>query len=66
MSTRSFPQAEQSQLRRLAQDKLGLAVDFLPVTEMPPPGPKPFFSLLDQSLSEEISRQIRRHSGSTR
>ena len=27
---------------------------------MPPPGPKPFFSLLDQSLSEEISRQIRR------
>jgi two-component system, OmpR family, osmolarity sensor histidine kinase EnvZ len=56
----TFPQAEQSQLRRLAQDKLGLAVDFLPVTEMPPPGPKPFFSLLDQSLSEEISRQIRR------
>ena len=56
----TFPQAEQGQLRRLAQDKLGLAVDFLPVTEMPPPGPKPFFSLLDQSLSEEISRQIRR------
>jgi two-component system, OmpR family, osmolarity sensor histidine kinase EnvZ len=56
----TFPQADQPQLRRLAQDKLGLAVDFLPVTEMPPPGPKPFFSLLDQSLSEEISRQIRR------
>jgi len=56
----TFPQAEQAQLRRLAQEKLGLAVDFLPVTEMPPPGPKPFFSLLDQSLSEEISRQIRR------
>jgi two-component system, OmpR family, osmolarity sensor histidine kinase EnvZ len=56
----TFPQADQTQLRRLAQDKLGLAVDFLPVTEMPPPGPKPFFSLLDQSLSEEISRQIRR------
>jgi two-component system osmolarity sensor histidine kinase EnvZ len=41
----TFPQAEQAQLRRLAQEKLGLAVDFLPVTEMPPPGPKPFFSL---------------------
>src|SRR5882762_4428030 len=27
---------------------------------MPPPGPKPFFSLLDQALSREISRQIRR------
>ena len=48
-----------TQIRRIAQEKLGLAVDFLPVTEMPPPGPKPFFSLLDQSLSEEISRQIR-------
>src|SRR5262249_56744182 len=56
----TFPQAEQAQLRRLAQEKLGLAVDFLPVTEMPPPGPKPFFNLLDQSLSQEISRQIRR------
>ena len=27
---------------------------------MPPAGPKPFFSLLDQSLSEEISKRIRR------
>jgi two-component system osmolarity sensor histidine kinase EnvZ len=27
---------------------------------MPPPGPKPFFSLLDQSLSEEIRKQIGR------
>ena len=35
-------------------------VDFLPVTDMPPPGPKPFFSLLDQALSEEISQQIGR------
>jgi len=56
----TFPQAEQAQIRRLAQDNLGLAVDFLPITEMPPPGPKPFFSLLDQSLSEGISRRIRR------
>jgi two-component system, OmpR family, osmolarity sensor histidine kinase EnvZ len=27
---------------------------------MPPPGPKPFFNLLDQSLSVQISRQIGR------
>ena len=27
---------------------------------MPPPGPKPFFSLLDQALSQEISQRIRR------
>jgi two-component system osmolarity sensor histidine kinase EnvZ len=35
-------------------------VDFLPVGDMPPPGPKPFFSLLDQSLSVQIGRQIGR------
>ena len=27
---------------------------------MPPPGPKPFFSLLDQTLSVQIGRKIRR------
>ena len=27
---------------------------------MPPPGPKPFFSLLDQTLSEELRKQIGR------
>src|SRR5262249_51434211 len=48
-----------AQIHRLAQERLGsLGVDFLPVTEMPPPGPKPFFSLLDQALSEEIRKQI--------
>ena len=31
-----FPQ-DYAQLRRIAQDKLGLVVDFLPVTELPPP-----------------------------
>jgi two-component system, OmpR family, osmolarity sensor histidine kinase EnvZ len=47
-------------LRRIAQERLGLAVDFLPVNEMPPIGPKPFFSLLDQALSEEVRKQIGR------
>jgi two-component system, OmpR family, osmolarity sensor histidine kinase EnvZ len=50
--------SDNAQIRRLAQERLGLVVDFLPVTEMPPPGPKPFFSLLDQALSEEIRKQI--------
>jgi two-component system osmolarity sensor histidine kinase EnvZ len=45
-------------LRRIAQQRLGLVVDFLPDTDLPPPGAKPFFSLLDQALSREISRQI--------
>jgi two-component system osmolarity sensor histidine kinase EnvZ len=58
---RSFPQDPgNAQIRRIAQQRLGLVVDFLPVSEMPPPGPKPFFSLLDQALSEEIRKQIGR------
>src|SRR6186713_3521692 len=41
---RTFPQdADSARLRRIAQERLGLVVDFLPATEMPPPGPKPFF-----------------------
>ncbi|MBV9262173.1 MAG: HAMP domain-containing protein [Pseudolabrys sp.] len=59
--TRGYPQdADRALVRRIAAERLGLTVDFLPVTEMPPPGPKPFFSLLDQSLSEELRRQIGR------
>ncbi len=58
---RAYPQdADHTQIRRIAQEKLGLVVDFLPVGDLPPPMPKPFFSLLDQALSEEISKQIRR------
>jgi two-component system, OmpR family, osmolarity sensor histidine kinase EnvZ len=47
-------------LRRIAQQRLGLVVDFLPGSDLPPPGAKPFFSLLDQALSREISQQIAR------
>jgi two-component system, OmpR family, osmolarity sensor histidine kinase EnvZ len=56
---RTFPPGtNRAQLRRIAQDRLGLVVDFLPVTDLPPPGPKPFFSSLDQELSNEIRKQI--------
>ena len=56
-----YPQdAEKTQLRRIAAQRLGLQVDFLPVNDMPPVGPKPFFSLLDQALSEEIRKQVGR------
>jgi len=37
------PDRNNAALRRIAQERLGLAVDFLPVNEMPPIGPKPFF-----------------------
>jgi len=54
-----YPQdKDRTQLRRIAQERLGLVVDFLPVGDMPAPGPKPFFSLLDQTLSVQLSRQI--------
>jgi len=57
-----MPPAEtnEARIQRIAQERLGLSVDFLPGTDLPPTGPKPFFSLLDQALSREISRQIRR------
>jgi two-component system osmolarity sensor histidine kinase EnvZ len=58
---RGYPQdSDNAQIRRIAQDRLGLVVDFLPVSDLPPPGPKPFFSLLDQALSDEIRKQIKR------
>jgi two-component system osmolarity sensor histidine kinase EnvZ len=58
---RGYPQdADRAQLRKIAQERLGLVVDFLPLSEMPPPGPKPFFSLLDSALSDEIRKQVRR------
>ncbi len=57
----NYPQdADRAKIRRIAQDRLGLVVDFLPLGDLPPPGPKPFFSLLDQSLSEELRKQIGR------
>jgi two-component system osmolarity sensor histidine kinase EnvZ len=58
----SYPQDEDhATLQRIAQQRLGLVIDFLPLaSDLPPPGPKPFFSLLDQALSQEISQQIKR------
>ena len=56
-----YPQEpDHAKLRRIAQEKLGLVVDFLAANELPPPGPKPFFSLVDQALSEELRKQVGR------
>src|SRR5690606_28362572 len=44
---KDYPQdKDRTTIRRIAQQRLGLVVDFLPPGDMPPPGPKPFFSLL--------------------
>ncbi len=47
-------------LQRVATSRLGFDVQFLPREPLPPALPKPFFSILDQALSREISTQIRR------
>ncbi len=58
---KDYPQTpDHAVLRRIAQERLDLVVDFLSENDLPPPGPKPFFSLLDQSLSEELGKQIGR------
>ncbi len=44
----------------MARDKLGLAMQILPLDEMPTTQPKPFFALLDRTLSNELRRQINR------
>jgi two-component system osmolarity sensor histidine kinase EnvZ len=55
----SYPQdGDNAQSAASRREKLGLNVDFLPVSDMPPPGPKPFFSLVDQTLWDELRRRI--------
>src|ERR1700738_329247 len=55
-----YPQdKDRAQLRRIGQ-RLPLVVDFLPGGDMPPPRPQPFFSLLHQTLSVQLGRQIGR------
>lgn len=45
---------------RIAQDRMALRIDILPPDPLPAPGPKPFFSILDEALSEEITGKIGR------
>jgi len=56
---KTYPQdPDHAQLRRIAQQRLGLVVDFMPGTQLPAPGPKPFFNQLDAALSDQIRKQI--------
>lgn len=49
-----------TRLIEMARDKLNLTMQILPPGDLPAPGPKPFFDVLDRALSKEISRQVRR------
>ncbi|WP_188611228.1 ATP-binding protein [Chelatococcus reniformis] len=57
----SYPQdADAATLTRIAAERLGLDVDILPPDPLPSPQPKPFFSILDSVLSDEIRKQVAR------
>lgn len=55
----SYPgQMSDDLLVRIAQSRLNIDIEFLPKGELPPALPKPFFSIVDAALSNEIKRQI--------
>jgi two-component system osmolarity sensor histidine kinase EnvZ len=57
----SYPHdADASILSRIAAERLGMDVDIIPDADLPPPGPRPFFSLLDSALSAELASQVAR------
>ncbi|MHB2167081.1 ATP-binding protein [Alsobacter sp. R-9] len=57
----SYPQDKDYEtLTRIAADRLALDIEMLPPEPLPPPTPKPFFSILDSSLSRELRQQIGR------
>ena len=56
----SYPQADMAILRRIARDKLEMEVEFRAGEILPPPLPKPFFALIDKSLSGEIASHVKR------
>jgi two-component system osmolarity sensor histidine kinase EnvZ len=57
----SYPQDQQATiLSRIAEERLGMDVDILPDADLPAPGPRPFFSLLDSALSTELAQQVKR------
>jgi two-component system osmolarity sensor histidine kinase EnvZ len=56
---KSYPQdSDYKTLVKLANDDLGLRVIIVPNDELPQMRSKPFFDLLDRTLSDEIKRQI--------
>ncbi len=55
----SYPQDSSGQtISRIARNNLHLTIELLPLGDLPPALPKPFFSLLDTALSNELQSQI--------
>ncbi|CAN7438010.1 ATP-binding protein [Pararhizobium sp. LjRoot255] len=55
----TMPESDYATIVRIARERLDLNVSIEPDGELPSPRPKPFFEILDQILSEEISNNIR-------
>lgn len=57
----AYPQpADHDRILDIARRDFRLSVSILPQDPLPPPAPKPFFSVLDTALSEEIGETIAR------
>jgi len=57
----TYPQDERfSEITRIAAETYGLTISVLPPGPLPAPGPRPFFSLLDNELSRGIENEIQR------
>lgn len=55
----SYPHNDNyEKLIKMARDDLNLSVQILPPQDLPTARPKPFFDLLDRTLSDEIRKQI--------
>jgi two-component system osmolarity sensor histidine kinase EnvZ len=56
---KSYPHDDKyEKLIKMARDDLNLSIQILPPQDLPPTRPKPFFSLLDRTLSDKIRKQI--------
>ena len=65
--TETYPNDDDyANLIRIAQDRLALKIDILPPDPLPAPGPKPFFSILDDALARRSPPRSAGRSGSTR
>ncbi len=55
----TYPQdTEYQTITRIAREKFALNISILPPDPLPVPNPKPFFSILDGILSQQITEQI--------
>ncbi len=55
-----IPSEQHEELNRIANARLGLSITLLPYDDLPAVGSKPWFGLLERTLSREVSRRIDR------